>query len=202
MNALKEVKKRRVVAHIKRYMINAVKSAGPVFNDFFTRHIVGDNMSSFLSHLQSKQAIHNYKVICDETNNTPSVIDSNRINLDVIIQPSLSCEYININLKFADPISMIMHMETIKMGFVPGRSTNGFDPFVAGVVGIQSGFVCEPSIPTCEPFFVLFSGRFILCDGSYRYFAVDGKSFPSNDNYTTGDMEIIDRAINKYVNEN
>jgi phage tail sheath protein FI len=42
------------------------------------------------------QGITAGKVICDETNNTPDIIDSNQLIVDVVIQPTRAAEYITL----------------------------------------------------------------------------------------------------------
>jgi hypothetical protein len=41
--------------------------------------------------------VYDFKVICDETNNTPEVIDSNRFVADIYIKPARSINFIQLN---------------------------------------------------------------------------------------------------------
>jgi len=50
----------------------------------------------FLRDVQSKRGIQDYVVICDETNNTASVIDSNEFIADIFIKPARSINFIGL----------------------------------------------------------------------------------------------------------
>ena len=48
--------------------------------------------SQFLDTILSADGITSYKVICDESNNTPLVIQNNQLVIDVILQPVYTAE--------------------------------------------------------------------------------------------------------------
>ena len=47
--------------------------------------------------LKGRRGIYDFKVVCDETNNTAEVIDSNRFVGDIYIKPAKSINYIQLN---------------------------------------------------------------------------------------------------------
>ena len=51
----------------------------------------------FLRDVKGRRGIYDYKVICDETNNTPEVIDTNRFIGDIYIKPARSINFIQLN---------------------------------------------------------------------------------------------------------
>lgn len=53
----------------------------------------------YLKHAIRNKTIFDYHVVCDETNNTPNVIDSNQFVGDIFIKPSLSENFIQLNFK-------------------------------------------------------------------------------------------------------
>jgi phage tail sheath protein FI len=67
------------------------------FNDAFTRAMFVSMVEPFLRDVQSRRGVYDFKVICDETNNTSEIIDSNRFVADIFIKPSRSINYIQLN---------------------------------------------------------------------------------------------------------
>ena len=67
------------------------------FNDNFTRALFVSMVEPFLRDVQARRGLVNFKVICDETNNTSAVIDANRFVADIYIQPSRSINYLQLN---------------------------------------------------------------------------------------------------------
>ena len=67
------------------------------FNDEFTRAQFVALVEPFLRDVKGRRGIYEYKVVCDETNNTPEVIDSNRFIGDIYIKPARSINFIQLN---------------------------------------------------------------------------------------------------------
>lgn len=67
------------------------------FNDEFTRGDFVSNVTPFLESVKNGRGIIDYKVVCDESNNTPDVIDSNQFIGDIYIKPNRSINYIKLN---------------------------------------------------------------------------------------------------------
>jgi hypothetical protein len=51
----------------------------------------------FLRNVKGRRGITDFKVVCDETNNTAQVIDTNRFVADIYIKPARSINYITLN---------------------------------------------------------------------------------------------------------
>ena len=51
----------------------------------------------FLRTVQSRRGIFDFKVVCDETNNTADIIDRNEFVGDIFIKPARSINYIQLN---------------------------------------------------------------------------------------------------------
>jgi len=51
----------------------------------------------FLRDVQGRRGITDFKVVCDETNNTGDVIDRNEFRADIYIKPARSINYITLN---------------------------------------------------------------------------------------------------------
>jgi len=67
------------------------------FNDEFTRAQFVAAVVPFLRDIQGRRGITDYKVVCDTTNNTPQVIDSNQFVGDIYIKPARSINFIQLN---------------------------------------------------------------------------------------------------------
>lgn len=70
----------------KAYMYQLFKN-----NDEWTRASLSNAVTEYMN--TRKAAFYDFKVICDETNNTPEVIDRNHIVLTVMVKPVKTAEY-------------------------------------------------------------------------------------------------------------
>jgi hypothetical protein len=66
------------------------------FNDGITRTGFVSLVDPFLRDIQSKRGIYDYFVRCDESNNTPDVIDNNEFRADIYIKPTRSINYVTL----------------------------------------------------------------------------------------------------------
>jgi len=66
-------------SEIKNTIMRILKKQTYEKNDSSTRMIIKSDIDNYLNLLREKHAIYAYNVICDETNNTPDVIDRNEI---------------------------------------------------------------------------------------------------------------------------
>ena len=51
----------------------------------------------FLRDVQGRRGIFDFRVVCDETNNTAEVIDTNRFVGDIFIKPARAINFIQLN---------------------------------------------------------------------------------------------------------
>jgi phage tail sheath protein FI len=54
-------------------------------------------INPFLRDVKSKRGIYDYRVVIDETVNTPAVIDRNELIGDIYIKPTKSADFIRLN---------------------------------------------------------------------------------------------------------
>ena len=66
------------------------------FNDEITRTNFVNIVEPFLRDVQSKRGVTDFRVVCDETNNTAAVIDNNEFVADIFIKPSRSINFIGL----------------------------------------------------------------------------------------------------------
>ena len=82
------------------YLENAISAAARdqlfEFNDEVTRTNFVNIVEPFLRDVKAKRGIYDYVVVCDESNNTAAVIDSNEFVADIYIKPARSINYIGL----------------------------------------------------------------------------------------------------------
>ena len=66
-------------------------------NDAFTRAAFRNTLEPFLRNIQGRRGILEFKVVCDETNNTPDIIDGNQFVASIFIKPARSINFISLN---------------------------------------------------------------------------------------------------------
>lgn len=67
------------------------------FNDEFTRAQFRNIVEPFLRDVQGRRGIYDFKVVCDETVNTPEVIDRNEFVGSIFIKPAKSINFMTLN---------------------------------------------------------------------------------------------------------
>lgn len=96
-SAFDRINVRRLFITIQRVCAEAAKFQLFELNDDFTRNAFINTIDPYLRDVQGRRGITDYKVVCNETNNTPQVIDSNRFVADIYIKPARSINYISLN---------------------------------------------------------------------------------------------------------
>lgn len=67
------------------------------FNDDFTRSQFRNIVEPFLRDVKSRRGVTDYRVICDESNNTDEVVEQSRFVGDIYVKPSRSINFIQLN---------------------------------------------------------------------------------------------------------
>jgi len=101
-SALDRVNVRRLLIVIEKAMAISLRSFLFEPNNEITRFRVEALLDEYLDKLSSQGAFQTeggdegYHVVCDETNNTPGIIDSNELHVDVFVKPSRAAEFIQL----------------------------------------------------------------------------------------------------------
>jgi len=95
-SAFDRINVRRLFIYLEDAISAAAKDILFEFNDEITRTNFVNIVEPFLRDVQSKRGIQDYVVICDETNNTAAVIDSNEFVADIFIKPARSINFIGL----------------------------------------------------------------------------------------------------------
>jgi phage tail sheath protein FI len=96
-SAFDRINVRRLFIVLEKTIAQAAKYSMFEFNDEFTRAQFVALVTPFLRDVQGRRGIYDFRVVCDSTNNTPEVIDSNRFVGDIYIKPARSINYIQLN---------------------------------------------------------------------------------------------------------
>ena len=96
-SAFDRINVRRLFIVLEKAIGVAAKSTLFEFNDDFTRAQFKNLVEPFLRDVQGRRGIYDFRVVCDETNNTSNVIDSNQFVGDIFIKPARSINFIQLN---------------------------------------------------------------------------------------------------------
>lgn len=96
-SAFGELGVRRLFSVLESSIATAAQSQLFEFNDEFTRSGFLNIVEPFLRDVQGRRGLSDFRVVCDESNNTSSVIDRNEFVADIYIKPNRSIRYIQLN---------------------------------------------------------------------------------------------------------
>ena len=96
-SAFDRINVRRLFISLEKAIAIAAKSSLFEFNDDFTRAGFRNLIEPYLRDIQGRRGIYDFKVVCDNTNNTPEVIDANQFRGDIYIKPARSINFIQLN---------------------------------------------------------------------------------------------------------
>ncbi len=88
---------RRLFIVLEKSITRAARSSLFEFNDQFTRAQFVNLIEPYLRDVQGRRGITDFRVVCNETNNTPEVIDRNEFVGDIYIKPARSVNFIQLN---------------------------------------------------------------------------------------------------------
>jgi len=96
-SAFDRINVRRLFIVLEKAIASAAKYSMFEFNDEFTRAQFVALVTPFLRDVQGRRGIYDFRVVCDSTNNTGEVIDTNRFVGDIYIKPARSINFIQLN---------------------------------------------------------------------------------------------------------
>lgn len=96
-SAFDRINVRRLFIVLEKAIATAAKYSLFEFNDEFTRSQFVSLVDPYLRDVQGRRGIFDYRVVCDETNNTPEIIDRNEFVGDIYIKPARSINFIQLN---------------------------------------------------------------------------------------------------------
>lgn len=93
-SALDRINVRRLLISLKRYIGNVAKTLVFEQNTTVTRNRFLSQVTPYLESVQQRQGLYAFKVVMDNTNNTPDVIDRNQLVGQIYLQPTRTAEFI------------------------------------------------------------------------------------------------------------
>jgi phage tail sheath protein FI len=88
---------RRLFIVLEKSIAKAARSSLFEFNDQFTRAQFVALIEPYLRDVQGRRGITDFRVVCDDTNNPPAVVDANQFIGDIYIKPTRSINFIQLN---------------------------------------------------------------------------------------------------------
>ena len=96
-SAFDRINVRRLFIVLEKAISTASKFTLFEFNDDFTRAQFRNMVEPFLRDVQGRRGIFDFRVVCDESNNTGEVIDRNEFIGDIYVKPARSINFIQLN---------------------------------------------------------------------------------------------------------
>ena len=96
-SAFDRINVRRLFITLEKAIATAAKFQLFEFNDEFTRAMFRNMVEPFLRDVKGRRGITDFAVVCDATNNTGEVVDTNRFVADIYIKPARSINFITLN---------------------------------------------------------------------------------------------------------
>ena len=95
-SAFDRINVRRLFITVEKAIEEAANAQLFELNDAGTRSNFVNIVEPFLRDVQSKRGVTDFLLVCDETNNTPDVIDRNEFVADIFLKPSRSINFIGL----------------------------------------------------------------------------------------------------------
>jgi phage tail sheath protein FI len=93
-SALDRINVRRLLIALKRYIGNVAENLVFEQNTATTRNAFINTVTPYLESVQQRQGLYAFRVVMDDTNNTPDVIDRNQLVGQIYLQPTRTAEFI------------------------------------------------------------------------------------------------------------
>ena len=95
-SAFDRINVRRLFLTVEQALERSANAQLFEFNDQITRSNFVNIVEPFLRDVQAKRGVFDFRVICDESNNTPDIIDNNEFRADIFLKPTRSINYITL----------------------------------------------------------------------------------------------------------
>jgi len=95
-SAFDRINVRRLFLTVEQALQRSAQAQLFELNDQITRSNFVNIVEPYLRDIQAKRGVFDFLVICDETNNTPDVIDNNEFRADIFLKPAKSINYVTL----------------------------------------------------------------------------------------------------------
>jgi hypothetical protein len=97
-SAFSRINVRRLFLNVQKRAESLAKAVLFEQNDATTRASFSSALNSYMSEIQTRRGVTDFLVVCDETNNTPDIIDRNEFVAEIYLKPTRSINYITVTL--------------------------------------------------------------------------------------------------------
>ncbi len=97
-SAFDRVNIRRLLITIEKSIATSLRPFLFEFNEESTRSQIKGIINPYLGRIKARRGLYDFKVVCDETNNTADIIDANGLIVDVFVQPTKVAEFLQVNV--------------------------------------------------------------------------------------------------------
>lgn len=97
-SAFDRINVRRLFLNVEKRVKGLAEAVLFEQNDSTTRSNFTAAISSYLSEVQARRGVTDFLVVCDETNNTPEVIDRNEFVAELYLKPTRSINYVTVTV--------------------------------------------------------------------------------------------------------
>jgi len=95
-SAFDRINVRRLFLNIEKRVEGLAKQVLFEQNDEITRASFSSAINSYMAEIQARRGVTDFLVVCDESNNTPDVIDRNEFVAEIFIKPTRSINYVTV----------------------------------------------------------------------------------------------------------
>jgi phage tail sheath protein FI len=88
----------RLINYIKKVLGKTANGVLFEVNDTTTRALFANAATGFLQNIKDGRGLYDFKVVCDESNNPASILDSNQFVADIYIKPTKSINYVKVTI--------------------------------------------------------------------------------------------------------
>ncbi len=96
-SALDRVNVRRLLIELKGYIGQLADNIVFEQNTERTRSLFLSRVNPYLENIQQKQGLYAFRIVMDDSNNGPDVIDRNQLVGQIYIQPTKTAEFISLD---------------------------------------------------------------------------------------------------------
>jgi hypothetical protein len=97
-SAFDRINVRRLFLNVEKRAKGLAESVLFEQNDSTTRGAFAASMTSYLAEVQARRGVVDFLVVCDDTNNTPEVIDRNEFVAELYLKPTRSINYVTVTV--------------------------------------------------------------------------------------------------------
>ena len=95
-SAFDRINVRRLFLTVEQALQKAAESQLFELNDQITRANFVNIVEPYLRDVEAKRGLYGFLVVCDETNNTPDIVDNNEFRADIFLKPAKSINFVTL----------------------------------------------------------------------------------------------------------